>query len=483
MLRFGLMATTATSLDPAFVAAFRAGTLTTAQAEAMLPSDRSAIVFLLLQLSATLAAGTMPAHGAHTPSSTVPPYQKPTTPARQKPKGGQPGHPGAARPRPTRIDRREVHRLTNCPHCGGPVQPTVVTRTRIIEDIPDDLHTETVEHTIHRSWCPCCRKQAEPTVPDALPQCTLGHRTTVFAAWLYYGVAVTISQIVRVFNHHLQMAITAGGLLQMWHRQADIFGPWYEQIHRHCLAAGVLHADETGWRVEGETWWLWCFSTSDATCYQLDRSRGHPALEKFFTEAFDGVLVSDFWAAYDAIGRYQQKCWPHLLRDLKEVHEGSENGTDWPTFYHRLRRVYGDAIRLVAARPTLPPAAYDLKLAKLQGRLVALAATNWTNPHAQRLAKRLAKYGDDLLTFVEFEGVPSDNNQAEREIRPAVLMRKASYGNQSEAGADTRAILMTIFRTLKRRGHDPLKVMAHALRDYTLTGQLPPLPEKCTSEG
>jgi hypothetical protein len=84
--------------------------------------------------------------------------------------------------------------------------------------------------------------------------------------------------------------------MQMWHRLADVLAPWYEQIHRCCLDAGVLHADETDWRVEGRTWWLWCFSTADATCYQLDRSRGHPALDRFFAAEIDGVLVSDFWA-------------------------------------------------------------------------------------------------------------------------------------------------------------------------------------------
>ena len=78
--------------------------------------------------------------------------------------------------------------------------------------------------------------------------------------------------------------------------------------------------------------------------------------------------------------------------------------------------------------------------------------------------------------------MPADNNQAEREIRPAVLMRKASYGNQSERGCETRAILMTIFRTLKRRGLEPRATMAQALRNYTATGQLIPLPEKMTSE-
>src|SRR5262249_22003035 len=116
-------------------------------------------------------------------------------------------------------------------------------------------------------------------------------------------------------------------------------------------------------------------------------------------------------------------------------------------------------------------------------RLLDLAGTAWANPHAQRLAKRLARYGDELLTFVEFPDVPADNNQAEREVRPAVLMRKASYGNQSARGADTRAVLMTLYRTLKRRGHDPLQVITTALRPYAATAQLPPLPDMIASEG
>ena len=99
-----------------------------------------------------------------------------------------------------------------------------------------------------------------------------------------------------------------------------------------------------------------------------------------------------------------------------------------------------------------------------------------------RLAKRLYKYGEELLTFVEFEGVPPSNNHAEREIRPAVLMRKASYGNQSEAGVTTRAVLMSVCRTLKKRGLDPLLAIRDALRDYATTGTLPPLPDKASSE-
>jgi transposase len=195
------------------------------------------------------------------------------------------------------------------------------------------------------------------------------------------------------------------------------------------------------------------------------------------------VLVSDFWAAYDAVGRTKQKCWPHLLRELKEVDAGSEAGGDWPTFAKRLRRIYGDAIRLERTRDVMPSEEYGRKLSQLHVRIVELSIGDWANAHAVRLAKRLRKYGAELLTFVEFEGVPSSNNHAEREVRPAVLMRKASYGSQSEPGAWTRAVLMSVCRTLKKRGQDPLQTILDALRTYTATGTLPPLPEQTSSEG
>lgn len=72
-----------------------------------------------------------------------------------------------------------------------------------------------------------------------------------------------------------------------WHRLARLLEGWYEQIAEQARAAAVLHADETGWRVNGLTWWLWCFAGRDMCYYMIDRSRGSPALERFFVEALD----------------------------------------------------------------------------------------------------------------------------------------------------------------------------------------------------
>ena len=76
-----------------------------------------------------------------------------------------------------------------------------------------------------------------------------------------------------------------------------------------------------------------------------------------------------------------------------------------------------------------------------------LIATPWEDTQPKRLIKRLRRHRNDLFTFLDQPDVPFDNNAAERAIRPAVIIRKNSYGNRSDAGADSQAVLMSIFRT------------------------------------
>src|SRR6185437_1754887 len=122
-----------------------------------------------------------------------------------------------------------------------------------------------------------------------------------------------------------------GGLLDGWRRLADALRPWYRQIAAEARGGAVLHADETGWRVNGKTHWLWCFTTSRLTYYMIHRSRGHPALLEFFISEFNGILVSDFWGAYNAVAcALRQTCLVHLLRDLKQVEKYKSTAGDWP---------------------------------------------------------------------------------------------------------------------------------------------------------
>jgi transposase len=457
--------------------------LTEEQAREIFAQGEEAVVFALLTL-AKLAAASNPASDSNSPSAPSgmkPPYLKPNaTSKRKKTPGQKPGHIGTRRPKPPpeRIDVCEEHRAVCCPDCGGPLNRCAETRQRYVEDIPRDIQPVVTEHVIHRDWCPRCQKKVEPPVPDALRGSPLGHRVLVLTAWLHYALGNTLAQIVDVLGFHLQFRLTRGGLLQMWYRLQAVLYPWYEQIQREAMEAAVLFADETGWRVNGKTRWLWCFAAARLTYYMIHRSRGHPALLEFFTAEFAGVLVSDFWGAYNAVAcALRQTCLVHLLRDLKQVEKYKSTAHDWPAFAKSLRRLLGDAIRLWRRREELSAETYASRRERLAQRLQLLIDTAWRSGEARRLIKRLRRHQSDLLTFLDQPGVPFDNNHAEREVRPAVIIRKNSYGNRSEVGADAQAVLMTIFRTLKKRGHQPMQIIVEALRVYVLTGKLPPLPQ------
>src|SRR5262249_30028359 len=125
-------------------------------------------------------------------------------------------------------------------------------------------------------------------------------------------------------------------------------------------------------------------------------------------------------------------CLVHLLRDLEHVEKYKNSGGDWPAFAKKLRRLIADAIRLWKREDTFSADAYASRRSRLTDRLVELIEEPWTSVEARRLIKRLRRHQDDLFTFLNQPGVPFENNLAERAIRPAVIIRKNSYGNRSE---------------------------------------------------
>jgi hypothetical protein len=472
-------ATRSDALDQ-LVAALQSGVCDPAAARELYALGPDAVTLALLSAArriSELQAQTPADVSPSTPSGMRPVYTKPNAPGgrRRKRPGARDGHPGHHRPAPPHIDRRQEHRLKVCPRCGGPLQRCQHSRTRLIEDLPEDLHATVTEHTIHRDYCPQCKKHVEPVVPDALPNATFGHRLVSFASWCHYGLGVTLDQLVAILQVHLQLKLSAGGLLDAWQRLAVILMVWYEQLAEEARKSAHLHADETGWRVQGQTCWLWCFANARVCYYVIDRCRGSPVLQKFFGDAFAGILLHDFWAAYESIDvRDRQYCLVHLLRELEKVDEHN-SAAAWQAFAKTLRRLLHDGIRL-RKRPDFTPQRYRSRILRLGRRLDAFIATDCADPDARRLLKRLRRTGDHLFTFLDYPEIPFENNFAERQIRPAVVLRKNSQSNRSDRGALTQAVLMSIYRTLRLRGHDPLQTIAAALRTYLQTGQLPPLP-------
>ena len=134
-------------------------------------------------------------------------------------------------------------------------------------------------------------------------------------------------------------------------------------------------------------------------------------------------------------------------------------------------------------REDFTPERYASRIHLIHRRLCRLADAEYDDPDTARLGKRISKYRDQLFTFLDTPGVPPDNNHGERQIRPAVIIRKNSLCNRSEQGAATQAILMSIYRTLKLRGVDPTKAIAQALRTLLQNGTLTPLPVENIADG
>jgi len=87
----------------------------------------------------------------------------------------------------------------------------------------------------------------------------------------------------------------------MWFNLAERLRPFYDVIHQEVRGSPAVKCDETGWRVLGKTYWLWCFTGMDAVYYVIKPSRGSNVVLDVMGEMFYGTLVSDFYSTYNKI--------------------------------------------------------------------------------------------------------------------------------------------------------------------------------------
>jgi transposase/polyhydroxyalkanoate synthesis regulator phasin len=393
------------------------------------------------------------------------------TPGRKK------GHPAALRPMPSIIDVHETVALPIdalgkpcCPECRSQLSDVEAHERYVEELIPSKVVT-TCYHTTS-GWCPCCRKKVEsraenqPPAAD-LPHAQLGLNALSTAMVMRVCYRLPFRQITRLFLDLPGLKISPGAIV----KQIKRTGKWMEkQYHRLKLvirAAGVVHADETGWRTNGRNGYLWTLSTAGHTLFHVDRSRSAKVIAELLGKAFGGrgdqTLVSDFYSVYDQFDGPQQKCLTHLLRELRDTVVKRPELTGH-AFFVRCKRLIQDMLRLKKRRGKLKAADYWRRVEGVERRLQDLAQRQWNDPDADRLSGRLNKYQAKLTTFLHKKEVDGTNNAAERALRPAVVMRKITGGSRSEEGARAWAIVASVMRTAEQQGKDVLKSIKTLLR-------------------
>ena len=261
----------------------------------------------------------------------------------------------------------------------------------------------------------------------------------------------------RMLESLYGLHISIGEISEILHKVAEFGIGGYQAILREIRGSPDGNADETGWREGGINGYLWSLSTKSARYFEFNRSRSAKVIQRILGYCFSGVLVCDFLGSYNIYEGPIQRCWVHLLRDLDKLAEKNPEDSTLSEWVKRIHRIY-KAAKKAASLKISESARIGIRL-RFEERLGEVIAPYLEDKASAGhvLAKRMNKHMDELFTFVEYPGCPSENNPAERAIRPAVIARKISGGTRSEKGSRTKCILMSLFGTWQLQNKDTLK--------------------------
>lgn len=478
------MTYTAEALAP-FLAAVRASNLTpeSKAAAEQLAADAAALRAEVEALRAQLA-GLQQKHSNATinqPSSKKPEWDKtpdpgiePEKPKRKRKLGGR--RRGAGNRTKTHLEPdREVHNpLTECPDCATSLahQPELQPNTRIVEDIePPAEKTLVTEETCARKWCPPCKKIVSAMPHLALPGSDIGLHATVRIVYLWVVTALSLPSIEAYLARFMRLGISTSGISNLVIRVAGILAPVTEEILNDVREGFQVWADETGWRVRGVTWWLWAFANQTSAYYHAAPNRGSPVVVQILGNVFWGVLITDAWAAYNAVEcLFRQTCMAHVFRKIRRLVKDNPNARSILRFYLLFKRILKDGERLQKRADAISPEALLRGHERLEARLDQLLAWRNPNPVLAKIIASVQRVRERILTFVLLPGCPSHNNYAEYIIRKGVLKRKISGGSMSARGAQAYAALISIAQTCHLRKIPFQEFLLASLLHYCRTG-------------
>ena len=212
--------------------------------------------------------------------------------------------------------------------------------------------------------------------------------------------------------------------------------------------SAVIHADETWVPLTAsarQRGYIWAFADMENAVYKFSLTRESVTPTEMLHD-FNGVLISDFYCAYDSLQCIQQKCLIHLIRDMnRDVFKNpfdEEFKAIVAAFGVLLRSIVETIDRYGLKKRHLNKHRRDVEKfyqVELAGKL--------TSGTAQRLQKRMRRYRENLFVFLEHDGVPWNNNNAENAIKTFVMRRKF-MGALAESRIEEHLILLSVFQTL-----------------------------------
>lgn len=364
-------------------------------------------------------------------------------------------------------DRRVVHAPSHCPQCATVLRRGRVVGRRQVIDLPV-APVEVIEHVVLERRCPGCGARCRGAMPDldaeVGPHRRVSWRVAALVAVLRTKLRLPVAQVQWLLAQLWDLRLSVGAICGLLAEAARAARPAYEGLLAEARASPVVHLDETGWCEDGRNGWVWMLTTPTVRLFRFATSRAGAGARALLGTDAEGVIVSDFYIAYDQLDGRHQRCWAHLLRDIHELTEQHPDDAGLRAWAAGMHAIFTDAVAWAAATGACPPAERERARLRFEAAVLALCRAEPAGaPHAA-LCQRVERYHPELFTFVADAAVPPTNNAAERALRPLVIGRKISGGTRSPQGSQTRMILQSVVATWELRGLDPLAAMLTLLR-------------------
>lgn len=390
--------------------------------------------------------------GASTPSAKMPFKENAPEETRNKNGGGIPGHKGHGRTSHTEETADAVITCDagdTCPDCGSVLTMKEVRNRTVIESTP--TKPESILYRLAVKECKNCRRVFRAKAPSVLPKSLYGNQITAQVAVMHYFHGITMGRITEMTGMSL------GSLVHLFHRLARYFGPLMGVLTQAYRQESVRHADETGWRNDGQSGYAWLFCTTALNIFLFRNTRSSSVPKGIFgNDPLPGVLVVDRYSGYSKTPCKIQYCYAHLMRDVEKLAKDSPDNPEVIRFTGTLIPLLAEAMHL--ASQDISDKKYYRAAAGLKTKITTVCRSPAHHLGIRAVQDLFVEHEDRLFHWVTDRRVPADNNRAERDLRPTVIARKVSFGSSSDAGAETRSILMSVLHTLdKRRGAESLE--------------------------
>jgi transposase len=399
----------------------------------------------------------------------------PPTGRKGRRRGAPVGHPAWRRREPDHIDEVvQVPAPKVCPHCQcDDLSPHGEVYQHDQEDIVLVPRTRVVRFVHRQCFCPHCRRAVYQPAEGELPGCQIGPVTRAVAMHLRYDLQIPYRKVQHVLSDLFGMPLVPATAMNFDRKATALARPLYEELAVILKSSRVVYADETSWREDGQSGYVWFGGNDDVAVYLITSDRSADSAVKLLGREFDGTLVSDDYAAYNAVdASHQQTCWNHIRTRAKEIAQQIEL-TEPPIRAPRSLQFCGEVQRLALRccalgrqirRGELSLGEAGKMIPRLRKQLQRITSRKLDHEAAETLRLRLLeKDRDKLFTFLRVKGVEPTNNHSEQSLRFLVIMRKVSFGTRSEAGSESHSVLPSLLQTARRQGKNVIDLLVTLL--------------------